>query len=65
MPQAPAGTSRAAILNEFRWDPETRVPVAFLEGDQDLRQRVERITRYSGIRTLTPALSAVSMQDRG
>ena len=39
------GKTKAAILNEFRWEPGTQITVAFLEGDPDLRRRVAEVAK--------------------
>lgn len=45
MPQAATGRTRAAILNEFRWDPGTTIRVTFLDGDPGLRKRVQDVSK--------------------
>lgn len=45
MPGQDEGRTRAALLNEFKWQPGTRVRVRFLEGDPGLRQRVEAVAK--------------------
>jgi serralysin len=43
------GKPKAALLNEFRWQPGTQVRVGFLEGSQALRERVENVAvQWSG-----------------
>jgi serralysin len=45
MPGQDEGRTRAALLNEFKWQPGTRVRVRFLEGDPALRQRVQAVAK--------------------
>jgi serralysin len=39
------GKTRAALLNESKWEPGTRITVGFLEGDSDLQQRVQSVAQ--------------------
>jgi serralysin len=43
LPKAALGRSKAALLNEFKWQPGTRIRVRFLEGAPDLRARVRAV----------------------
>jgi serralysin len=43
MPAALQGNTKAALLNEFKWNPGTTIRVTFLEGDPDLRARVRAV----------------------
>jgi serralysin len=43
MPREAEGSTRAALLNEFKWPPGTTVRVRFLEGDPELQKRVQRV----------------------
>jgi serralysin len=43
MPPEALGRSKAALLNDFKWQPGTRIRVRFLDGAPDLRQRVQRV----------------------
>lgn len=40
---AVAGKTRAAVLDESKWQPGTQIAVRFLEGDGRLRQRVRSV----------------------
>jgi serralysin len=42
-PRPVEGASRAALLDEFKWQPGTQVRVAFLEGDYGLQERVRSV----------------------
>jgi serralysin len=41
-PESPDRT-KAALLNEFKWNPGTQIRVRFLEGDSALHQRVREV----------------------
>jgi hypothetical protein len=43
LPKPALGRSKAALLNDFKWEPGTRIRVRFLEGDPDLRARVRAV----------------------
>lgn len=43
MPPEGLGRSKAALLNDFKWQPGTRIRVRFLEGATELRHRVQRV----------------------
>lgn len=45
MPGQSEGKPKAALLNQFKWQPGTQVAVRFLEGDPGLRQRVARVAQ--------------------
>lgn len=45
MPGQDEGQTRAALLNQFKWQPGTRVRARFLEGDPELRQRVQAVAK--------------------
>lgn len=45
MPGAAAGKTRAALLNEFKWQPGARVRVRFMEGDPQLQGRVQAVAQ--------------------
>ena len=40
MPRPSEGKPKAALLNEFKWQPGTRIKTRFIEGDPELQQRV-------------------------
>jgi serralysin len=42
---ARAGRTRAALLNEFRWEPGTTVRAVFLAGERSLRDRVAAVAQ--------------------
>ena len=44
-PRPVEGESRAALLRQFKWDPGTQIRVQFLEGDQELRDRVSAVAQ--------------------
>jgi len=41
-PRPVEGQSKAALLNETRWDPGTQIRVQFLEGAEELQDRVRK-----------------------
>jgi serralysin len=43
MPQEQEGQSRAALLNEFKWEPGTRIRVRFTGGASKLQDRVREV----------------------
>lgn len=43
MPAEAQGRERAALLNEFKWEPGTRIRVHFTEGDPKLQERVREV----------------------
>jgi serralysin len=43
MPRESEGKPKAALLNEFKWQPGAEVSVRFLEGDLGLQRRVARV----------------------
>ena len=45
MPAESAGKTKAALLNEFKWQPGTQITVRFLEGEEDLHKRVAAVAR--------------------
>ena len=45
MPQESLGGTKAALLNEYRWEAGTQVRVAFVEGDAGLQQRVQSVAQ--------------------
>jgi len=45
MPAEPAAKDRAALLDQFKWQPGTAVTVSFMEGDPGLRQRVAAVAQ--------------------
>jgi serralysin len=42
---AAEGKTKAALLNQFRWQPGTQVSVGFLEGDSGLQSRVAGVAQ--------------------
>jgi serralysin len=45
MPGVAEGKPRAALLNEFKWQPGTQVRVRFMEGDPQLQERVRAVAQ--------------------
>lgn len=45
MPGQSEGKPKAALLNQFKWQPGTQVRVRFLEGDPGLQQRVAKVAQ--------------------
>src|SRR3712207_4687535 len=45
MAQETAGRTRAALLDEAKWQPGTDVTVQYLEGDPDLQKRVSAVAQ--------------------
>lgn len=45
MPGQPEGKPKAALLNQFKWQPGTQVGVRFLDGDPGLRQRIAQVAQ--------------------
>jgi serralysin len=45
MPKRAEGTSRAALLDEFKWQLGTVVRARFVEGDAELRERVQAVAQ--------------------
>jgi hypothetical protein len=45
MPEQVEGKTKAALLNEFKWQPGTEVSVRFMEGDPDLQRRVAAVAQ--------------------
>ena len=43
IPKPALGRSKAALLNEYKWQPGTRIRVRFLEGAPELRTRVQAV----------------------
>jgi hypothetical protein len=43
MPGALRGNTKAALLDEFKWNAGTTIRVAFLEGDPELRAKVQLV----------------------
>jgi len=43
IPKPALGRSKAALLNDFKWQPGTRIRVRFLEGAPELRTRVQAV----------------------
>ena len=43
IPKPALGRSKAALLNDFKWQPGTRIRVRFLEGAPELRTRVRAV----------------------
>src|SRR6187200_852873 len=43
VPEASEGKTRAALLDETRWQPGTPIKVRFMEGDAGLQQRVAKV----------------------
>jgi hypothetical protein len=39
------GKTKAALLNEYRWEPGTEIRVRFLEGHPQLQERVTKVAR--------------------
>jgi hypothetical protein len=64
MPKQSAGNTKAALLNEFRWEPGTRVKVRFLEGDSDLQRRVAAVAKeWTGQEMANMSLQFVDSRD--
>jgi serralysin len=58
MSAQPNGKSRAALLNEFKWDPGTDIRVQFMEGDRTLQERVRTVAEeWTG-----PSMANVSLK---
>lgn len=45
IPTPSANKTKAALLNDFKWEPGTEVKVSFLEGPPELQQRVRRVAQ--------------------
>ena len=45
MPGESEGKPKAALLNQFKWQPGTDVSVRFVEGDPGLQERVARVAQ--------------------
>jgi len=43
IPKPALGRSKAALLNDFKWQPGTRIRVRFLDGAPELRARVQAV----------------------
>jgi hypothetical protein len=43
LPPAALGRSKAALLNDFKWEPGTRIRIKFLEGAPELQARVRAV----------------------
>ena len=43
MPGESEGKTKAALLNQFKWEPGTQISVRFMEGDPDLQRRVASV----------------------
>jgi serralysin len=43
LPSPALGRSKAALLNDFKWQPGTRIRVRFLDGAPELRARVQAV----------------------
>jgi serralysin len=43
LPKSALGRSKAALLNDFKWQPGTRIRVRFLDGAPELRARVQAV----------------------
>src|SRR5919112_2171318 len=43
IPKPALGRSKAALLNDFKWQPGTRIRVRFLDGTPELRGRVQAV----------------------
>lgn len=41
--QEAPGKTKAALLNQYRWEPGTDIRVRFIEGDPKLRERVKKV----------------------
>jgi serralysin len=64
MPKELAAKDRAALLNQFKWEPGTTVTVGFLEGDPGLRQRVAAVAReWTGPQMANLSLNVVDGTD--
>jgi hypothetical protein len=64
MPEKSAGTTRAALLNAFKWEPGTRVKVRFMEGGPDLQQRVAAVAKeWTGQEMANVSLQFVNSGD--
>ena len=50
MPGEGEGRSKAALLNEFKWQSGTQVKVRFVEGDPQLQERVRAVAEYGSDR---------------
>jgi hypothetical protein len=58
LPKPALGRSKAALLNDFKWQPGTRIRVRFLEGAPELRARVQTVAEtWTG-----PDMANVSFQ---
>jgi hypothetical protein len=58
MPAESAGKSRAALLNESKWDIGTQIKARFLDGDEKLQDRVRAVaTEWTG-----PQMANVSLR---
>lgn len=58
------GKTKAALLNEFRWQPGTQVSVAFLEGDSGLQSRVAGVAQeWTGPQMANVELKFVDSSD--
>lgn len=64
IPTESQGNTRAALLNEFKWQPGTQVTVHFMEGDPDLQARVAAVAKeWSGPQMANVDLKFVDSAD--
>jgi serralysin len=58
MPRQQVGKTKAALLDEFKWQAGTQVKVRFMEGDPQLQERVRRVAEeWTG-----PQMANLSLQ---
>jgi serralysin len=58
------GRTRAALLNEFKWQPGTQVKVRFMEGDPPLQERVRQVAEeWTGPQMANLGLQFVDSDD--
>ena len=58
MPGEGEGRSKAALLNEFKWQSGTQVKVRFVEGDPQLQERVRAVAEE----WIGPSMANLSLQ---
>lgn len=50
-----AGADRAGLLKEFKWVPDSKITISFLDGDEELRERVKK----SALKWIAPGMAAL------
>jgi hypothetical protein len=64
VPRPALGKSKAALLDEFKWQPGTRIKVRFMEGEPGLSQRVRAVAEeWTGPRMANLSFQFVTAGD--